>query len=241
MSSTPLVFSTAYSGRVRCGTARRPRPAAAVPRNAPHTARAAPPPRAERIAGAHRVMGTGHEHDQREPDVGQELKGSGPPRPDSPTRWDPAPFRRTAPPAPPGDRAAPAAPAGDAGSLANALTAGVAKSIRRLPARGPRPPPPTCIGAPTGSAPHLAAGAVVVDDLVPSQTRPEPGTARQRGSRQHPDQPVAANRRCPAESFRAPPPHHRRRRPPSVPCQGVIDRRAPTAPRTPAPARNPLR
>lgn len=122
------------------------------------------------------------------------------------TRTSTARSRRTAPPAPPGDGAAPAAPAGDAGSLANAITAGVAKSIRRLPARGPRPPPPTCIGAPTGSAPHLAAGAVVVDDLVPSQTRPEPGTARQRGSRQHPDQPVAANRRCPAESFRAPPP-----------------------------------
>ena len=111
-----------------------------------------------------------------------------------------------------------------------------------FPRAGRARPPPTGIGAPTGSAPHLAAGAVVVDDLVPSQTRPEPGTARQRGSRQHPDQPVAANRRrCPAESFRAPPPHHRRRRPPSVPCQGVIDRRAPTAPRSPAPARNPLR
>jgi len=75
-----------------------------------------------------------------------------------------------------------------------------------FPRAGRARPPPTGIGAPTGSAPHLAAGAVVVDDLVPSQTRPEPGTARQRGSRQHPDQPVAANRRCPAESFRAPPP-----------------------------------
>lgn len=157
MSSTPLVFSTAYSGRVRCGTARRPRPAAAVPRNAPHTARAAPPPRAERIAGpAHRDMGTATNMINANPmsatNPRHEPKGSGPPHPDSPTRWDPAPFRRTAPPAPPGDGAAPAAPAGDAGSLANAITAGVAKSIRRLPARGPRPPPPTCIGAPTGSA-----------------------------------------------------------------------------------------